>query len=128
MQQLSSLYIAHSGKRGRGVFTAKTLHENDLVEICPVIVIPQAQLEKINQSVFHDYYFLWSPDQTEGALALGYGSLYNHSYQPNARIELDFANRTISFYASRAVQPGEELLIDYRDHPQYDDKVWFEVF
>ena len=59
------------------------------------------------------------------ALALGYGSLYNHSYRPNARYE-DVGPRTKSFLAIRDIG-GEEITVNYNGKPRSRTAVWFDV-
>ena len=60
------------------------------------------------------------------ALALGYGSLYNHSYKPNARYD-DVGPQTKEFTALRDIQPGEEITVNYNAEPKSRSAVWFEV-
>ena len=60
------------------------------------------------------------------ALALGYGSLYNHSYRPNARY-VDLAGRTKLFTAMRDIAAGEEITVNYNGEPEDDTPVGFEV-
>lgn len=67
------------------------------------------------------YVFGWGEDST--ALALGYGSLYNHSYRPNAET-LETADELV-ITALRDIQPGEEIFINYMGTAQ--DGVWFDV-
>jgi len=45
------------------------------------------------------------------ALALGYRSLYNHSFRPNARYD-DVGPLTKDFTALRDIQPGEEITVN----------------
>jgi len=45
-------------------------------------------------------------------LLLGYGMLYNHSSEANCEYVQE-APRVIMFQTLRAVEPGEELFIDY---------------
>ena len=80
-----SLYVAPSPLHGFGVFTDETFASGDPIEECPVLVIPSRQRELIDRTVFSGYYYEWG--EGEGALALGFGSLYNHSYRPTARYD-----------------------------------------
>ncbi|MGB4959487.1 MAG: SET domain-containing protein, partial [Saprospiraceae bacterium] len=77
MNQIPGLFITNSGDRGRGVFSSIEINEGDLIEVCPVIVIPKSQLPIIHKTVLHDYYFLWGEDMEDCAIALGLGSIYN---------------------------------------------------
>lgn len=85
MNRLSFIYIAESPLGGRGVFTTEFIPVGTLIEIAPVIVLAEQDLKLIHDhTILHDYYFLWTDDGKSAAIALGYGSLYNHSYMPNA--------------------------------------------
>ncbi len=122
---IPGLYIAESTGKGRGVFTAELLEPGDVIEICPVIVLSNRDLTAIHQTGLHDYYFLWGPQREQCAIALGYGSLYNHNDQPNAEIELDFAEENIVIRSVKPIQPGEEITIHYHSDPEFGGKLWF---
>ena len=70
------------------------------------------------------YCFRWHGETL--ALALGYGSLYNHSYQPNSRYD-DVAQTTKVFTALRDIAPGEEITVNYNGDPDDRSSVGFEV-
>ncbi len=59
-------------------------------------------------------------------MALGYGSLYNHSYQPNARYD-DESGQTKVFSAIRDIAPGEEIVVNYNGEPEDETPVWFKL-
>lgn len=122
---IPGLYIAESTDKGRGVFTAEALEPGDVIEICPVIVLPGHDLEAIHNTHLHDYYFLWGENRSQCAIALGYGSLYNHNEQPNAEIELDFVEENIVFKCLKNIQPGEEITIHYHSDPEFGGRLWF---
>ena len=79
-----TLYIAPSSIGGRGVFAGSPIQNGDLIEICPVIVLKEGEMELLDKTSLYDYYFLWGDEQTLCALALGFGSLYNHFAPSNA--------------------------------------------
>ena len=106
-----SLYVAPSPLHGFGVFTDEAFASGDPIEECPVLVIPSRQRELIDRTVFSGYYYEWG--EGEGALALGFGSLYNHAPEPNARYERDADPQVLRVVASRVIDAGEEVLIDY---------------
>lgn len=125
MLQIPGLFILKTEKRGRGVYTSITIEKGDMIEICPLIIIPPKEVEVIHQTVLHDYYFLWTKPENSACIALGFGSLYNHSSENNAEVFMDIEMNEIEFRASRKINAGTEILIDYNDgckHP-----VWFEV-
>lgn len=124
--QNAPVYFAPSDIHGMGVFAAEPIPEGAVIEICPVLLFPKTQLAQVRQTVLDDYYFDWGDDGDWFALALGYGSLYNHSYEPNADYGMDFDNKTIDIYSLRDIEPGEEICINYNGAPGDRTKVWFE--
>jgi uncharacterized protein len=118
------VYIAESPGKGRGVFAGQPIPAGALIERAPVIVIPTGQWERVDKTVLFDYFFAWGD---HSAIALGYGSLYNHSYQPNARHVKLLAQQIIEFYTLRTIAPGEEILINYNGDPADDSPLWFHA-
>lgn len=108
------------------MFTNDFIPEGSLIEICPVIILPKEELPLIHSTKLHDYYFFWGWEDDQCAIALGFGSLYNHSYDPNARYWLDIENETIDFVAWRDIHSGEEILVNYNGDPEDQSPVWFE--
>jgi SET domain-containing protein len=70
-----------------------------------------------------NYVFVW--EDNKFAVALGYGSLYNHSYEPNAKYIRK--KDKILFQAIKDIKSGEEITINYNGNPKSQDKVWFDV-
>ncbi|MGK0363772.1 MAG: SET domain-containing protein [Saprospiraceae bacterium] len=125
MQQIPGLFIAPDEYGGRGIFTANDIEKGSMIEIAPVLVIPKAQVKIIHGTVLHDYYFRWGREFDKCAIALGFGSLYNHSYVPNMAFEMDFSADTLTFHARINIAAGEELTFNYNG--DFDDKtpLWF---
>jgi len=121
------LEVRETASRGRGVFALAAIPAGTLIETADVIYIPQNEIGVIERSILADYYFRWGQDGWEGALALGYGSIYNHSYTPNAHYVKHFERLTIDFIALRDIAPGEEIRTNYNGDPDSKKKVWFEV-
>ena len=126
MQVVPFLYVADNGVGGRGVFTASPLEEGTIIEICPVIVCKPSDKSAIDQTDLYNYYFLWGEQEDRCALALGYGSLYNHSFHPNSRYLADYEMDTLSFYALRRIEAGEEITVNYNGLPEIQDALWFK--
>jgi SET domain-containing protein len=111
--------------KGRGVFARRAIRADEVIERVPMLVMTSKEFEEgVANSALKDYCFAWGKDQV--ALALGYGSLYNHSYRPNARYE-DDGPRTKAFIALRAIAEGEEITVNYNGTPESRAKVWFDV-
>lgn len=126
MQRIPGIYFAHSEVGGRGVFTSVDIPEGSLIEICPVIVLPKEELPIIHKTRLHDYYFLWGVKQDTCAIALGYGSLYNHAIGSNAHYELNVVEDTIEIIAVKDIKAGEEILVNYNGEPGDAKSLWFE--
>ncbi|HOB07816.1 MAG TPA: SET domain-containing protein, partial [Methanoculleus sp.] len=84
---------------GRGVFARRDLLAGEVIEVCPVIVLGGAdEQELLDKTHLFDYYFEWGE---LAAVALGYGSLYNHSSHANADHVCDVHRGEIRIYAHR---------------------------
>ena len=125
--RIPSSFIAPSDLHGTGVFAGEDIVKDSIIEICPIIFLPEDQIDLIKKTVLNNYYFEWGKDLRSGALALGYGSIYNHSVQANAIYEIDINADTISFYTIRDIVAGEEITINYNGSPDNRAKVWFEM-
>lgn len=125
MLHVPGLFIAESEGRGRGVFTAQELQEGDIIEICPLIMIPPQEVPIMDKTIVHDYYFL-DPEIPGGAcIALGYGSIYNHNNKPNAEIRVDSSNQNMNIECIRPIHPGDEIFIDYIGSGKNAPNLWF---
>lgn len=123
-QRHPAIFVGQSPIAGRGVFAAEAIEEGTVIEVCPVIILPPEDLEVIHRTFLHDYYFLWSDE--ECAIALGYGSLYNHRAQPNADYRMDYDNQTIDFFCLTPIAAGEEITVNYVDGGLQQGELWFK--
>ena len=122
---IPSLYMAPSALHHRGMYTAEAIDAGNTIEVCPVIVLPIKDRKVIHNTTLHDYYFTWGEEDNACAIALGYGSLYNHSYNPNARFLVDLEMETISIRSIKDIAAGEEILINYNGDPKDQTALWF---
>ncbi|MFN7116155.1 MAG: SET domain-containing protein [Saprospiraceae bacterium] len=125
MQRLPHIYFGYSNINGRGVFTSEPIAAGTLIEICPVIILPKEDLPVIHQTYLHDYYFFWGEGEDQCAIALGFGSLYNHAYDANAEYILDLDENTIDFYSVKDIEAGAEITVNYNGFPDDTTPVWF---
>lgn len=121
----TTIKVKKAAKKGRGVFAVKRITKDEEIERVPVLILPAADIfGSTRTSKLADYVFEW--DKDEMALALGYGSLYNHSFRPNAQYWRQGKDTQI-YVALRDIEPGEEITINYnRDLDNHDD-VGFDV-
>lgn len=96
----------------RGVLASRNIKKGEVIERCPALVYKKKP-EHIGKTIFEYYVFDW--DEEHEALALGYGSLYNHSSHPNVEVDFDYEKREILFIAKKAIKENEEMFIHYND-------------
>ena len=121
VQQSEFLEIRRIPGKGRGVFARGLIPKGTVFETVPMLVCKQ---KDILESTLMNYVYAWGTDTV--GVALGYGSMYNHSYKPNARY-FDLPLQRKEFVSLRDIQPGEEVTINYNGEPKDKKPVWFEV-
>jgi SET domain-containing protein len=121
------LYVKKSVKKGRGVFTKSSIPSRTVIEISPVIVLSRSDTNIVDKTRLHTYIFLWGSRLTRTCVALGYCSVYNHSFQPNCEYEMDFDADTMTIKTRRDIRRGEELFINYNGENDDQTPVWFQV-
>jgi hypothetical protein len=121
------LYIETTAGKGRGMFTSKRLGANTLIETSPVLVMNKGDREFIDKTLLHDYIFEWGIKKDRCCIALGYLSIYNHSYKSNCEYFMNFEQEIIEIKTIRVVEKGEELTINYNGDWNDRKKVWFDV-
>lgn len=121
IQQPLKIEVKKSPIHGWGVFAAKDIEKDEVIEICPILSLPTKRGD-INY-ILPDYTFQWpkTDSWTEFVVSLGYGSLYNHSNNPNANWTHDFENRTFIFFSTKPIKKGEEIFIFYGDESYWAD-------
>lgn len=124
---LPNLVIAPSENRGRGVFTAKKIAEGTVIEISPVIELSEKERKQIEGTKLFHYVFEWGTRKRRAAMALGYISMYNHSFEPNCEYEMDYENATMTVRTIKPVKKGEELCFSYNGSPEDQTPLWFET-
>ena len=107
------LIVKESVGRGRGIFSARAFRVDEIIEVCPVIALSKDDTARLDATYLYNYYFGWGEHNKGAAIALGFGSLYNHSATPNARYQKNLADNTISITATRPIEAGEEILFTY---------------
>ena len=100
-------------KYGRGVYAKRDFKRGEIVEIAPVVVMPKREVG-VHARLSH-YVFEWGPGCY--AVALGYGSLFNHSSDPDVLFSLDKPKRKIIFRAVRPIRRGQEIMTSYGYDP-----------
>ncbi|MEL6971599.1 MAG: SET domain-containing protein [Bacteroidota bacterium] len=122
--RLPFIYIQNTSKKGRGVFTAQKIPAGSHIETCPVLILSKKDTSRIHKTKLHDYYFLWG-NKGKSAIALGFGSIYNHSTASNADYNMDLENKSIDIIALNDIAAGQEITINYMDGGVQESELWF---
>ena len=112
---LSAGYVKDTGTpKGRGVFASRALRAGEVVEVCPVLLL-HVSFDKLPDEI-RRVVFNWSKlANMTGvhALALGYGSMYNHANPANVRYEASEDGAYLRLVATEAIGCDSELTINY---------------
>ena len=119
--------VKAAGGKGRGVFTSKAIPVNTVVEISPVLVLKPKERKTLETTLLYHYVFEWGDTRRKAGMALGYISMYNHSYTSNCKYEMDFDEMTMTITTVKAIKKGEELTINYNADPNDATPVWFDA-
>lgn len=121
----SKIYLSESKipNSDRGVFASKDIKKGEVIEVAPILVLEFTDLVETRWNLLFEYYF-WMDDYV--VLALGYGSLYNHSKNPNCEYKIDKNEKTITFTAIRRILEDEEIYFNYKGSSSAKAPLWFE--
>ena len=113
-----NIVVKKSEVEGLGVFATEDIPIHSVIEAAPYLSFAPSLLQD-----YFDFYetahllkhYVFSGPGGTHAVALGYGSLYNHDPMPNAfwRWRDEPGNEAILFYAKRDIKKGEEIFIRY---------------
>ena len=112
------IYTKITPGMGRGVFAARDIKSGERVELCPMIIMRRSDLTE--NSYLYRYTFGDSGEFI--SLALGCGSLYNHSPSPNVWHGKTNTPGEQEYVAKRDIAKDEELFIDYYWHKTVTDE------
>ena len=124
---LPILVVAPSDKRGRGVFSTTQIPANTIVEISPVLVLSGKDRKQVEKTMLFDYIFEWGKNRKKGCIALGYLSLYNHSYDANCNYDMDFTADLMTITTVKEIKKGEELFLNYNAVANDETAIWFDA-
>jgi SET domain-containing protein len=118
----TKIEIKVSPGKGMGVFAVEPIKEGEVIEECHLVKLPTKKWE--TSSLLIDYRFCYPMGENweEYVLALGYGSIYNHSDTNNAMWRNHPTYKAFQFYALRDIEPGEEICVNYGPEYYWDKK------
>jgi uncharacterized protein len=118
----SVIFTVGHGTKGRGLFATADIPPRTLIHIAPCINVLQSEYDQhMRHTVLEHYLF---NDVTTGnkLLALGYGSLFNHSNRPNVNYRIRSSNQCIEYTSGhQMILAGNELCISYGSNLWFDD-------
>jgi len=117
---LQKIKVVNIKGKGRGVVATQNIKKDEIIEFCPIVFISDQEasfFEKENTIL--KFYYLFQYAIGRKCIMLGYGSLYNHSKNPNANIDYDVKElkNYLFFQAIKDIKAGEEISYDY----EFDD-------
>jgi uncharacterized protein len=118
----TKIYVDNSPIHGLGVFAKEQIFEGDIIEICPVIDMGMIFGE--TSHILIDYRFNWPQgggNWIKQVVATGFGMLYNHSDDANANWRSNFDTNSFEFYATKNINPGDEIFVWYGDVNYWND-------
>lgn len=107
--------IKEATGKGLGVFATKLILKDEIIEECHLISLPPHTRKDRTDDLLINYRFNWpSTGKTEErVIPLGYGCIYNHSDNNNAKW-IDHPNYKIfQFIAIKEILPGDEICTRY---------------
>src|SRR5690348_13283481 len=123
-----NIYISKSkiSKAGRGVFARSNIKKGELIEICPVIGISESDTSNLIESILVTYFYYFGRKKERSVVALGFGSIYNHSSQPNAIYKEQYEDQTIEFWTLKEIKKDEEITVNYiQGNKNNINPLWF---
>lgn len=109
------------------MFAAEEIKKGETIERCPIILLNEDDTAHIRGTELHNYYFMWGSDKArhKSGICLGFGSIYNHSYSPNATYNKRIEEKAIDFVAIKDIAKGEEITVNYNyGNPGDKSKLW----
>jgi SET domain-containing protein len=116
----TKISLRKSPIHGHGIFSNEEISKGELLEEAKLLKLSWRS-KIIQDSVLVNYAWLntncnceqCEKDGLEQYLALGYGSIYNHSKDPNTFLKIDFATEMMQIYSNKTIQKDEEIFVNY---------------
>jgi len=105
----------------RCIKAARDIKKGELIESCPIILLPLSEIEHFEKTILTNYDYDW--DDENGAFVLGYCILTNHSYSSNAVFKRNYTEKRMEYYAVKEIKKDEEVFINYNGDPDDPTKL-----
>ncbi len=119
------VFVQPSSIHGLGVFASQDISSGEIIEKAPLLKL---EIHEKNP-LLADYRFWWEGNGKRlfYVVALGYGSIYNHSSNPSGYFTNNHEDFTMDFIAKRDIKKGEEILVDYGGDEYWSSRQYVEV-
>jgi SET domain-containing protein len=107
--------VKNSPIHGLGVFATEEIKIGEMIEECHLITLPFKPVEQIFFLCDYKFNYPAEGNVEEYVIALGNGSIYNHSENNNACWRNHPEYKAFQFVAIRDIKVGEEICIYYGD-------------
>lgn len=101
---------------GLGVFALRNFKKGETIENSPTLTLTPTERKHCEKTMLNSYMYPWKSTRS-AAIALGYGSIYNHSFDPNADWKQNFKTNQMTYKAIKDIKKGEEILVNYNGEP-----------
>lgn len=101
----NKVVVRKSRTHGYGVFAEKNMRKGEKIEECYMLLSSRG-----GDRGLEDYYF---DAKGKWAIFTGFGSIYNHSEDPNADYLINVKSKVVTIKAARRIKKGEEIFISY---------------
>lgn len=125
----TKIYVSASKIKnaGRGVFASQDIKKDEVIEICPFIEVLVDDVFNLRESILASYYFSFE-DVNLLYIALGFGSIYNHSYTPNATYKYILKDKILEFKSLKDIKKNEEIAVNYNNgDPDNQSPLWKDI-
>jgi SET domain-containing protein len=129
---LPPIEIKEHPQKGYICIAAEDINPGELIERCLTITFSPDLIKDIQETlegrtIFHDYWFT-KTRRGNAHLAMGYGGIYSHSENPNARWTITYhpnQRATVDIRAIKFISKGEEIAYRYVTKGD-EDLLWFD--
>jgi SET domain-containing protein len=123
------VYVSKSriSDASRGVFAKSDIKKGEVVETAPIIEVPRHDMSNLKESVLVTYFFYFGKNKERLAVALGFGSIYNHSDKPNVAYKIKLKEKIIEFTAINDITKDDEITFDYANIKKRENPLWFQA-
>lgn len=103
------LVVRRSDIHRWGVFARQRIKKYEILEEFPYFLIPTEEINQCNSCIPYSYVL----DDKFSIIGMGFCGLYNHNSESNVNFEIDKVNEVMRHYATKDINVGEELTLDY---------------